>query len=441
VSRLGVRARLLLAAVASVTVAVSLAALAFNVVLDRRLESDAASLLRARAGATLSAVRIRAGRPSMPESPDAAAATAPVWVFAGSTPIEAPRAPSAVDVAARAMAAAPAGSRDVPRHDIRLLSVPVVDHGRRVGTVVAAVSLRPYDDTRHTALVGSILLVVGVVALFAGSTRWILRRALEPVARMTSAVAEWSDRDLDRRFHLGPPHDELTHLAATLDDLLARLAAGLRREQRVSAEISHELRTPLARIQAEADLALRRPRTSPEYAEALANIRQNAVRMTTIIDTLMDAARHEAGRATAACDLTDAARSAARACGPLADHQAVALDVVAPQVPIRARVEHPLAERILQPLIENACRHARNRVAVLVDSVDGYARVSVTDDGPGVPPADKEAIFEPGMSRADSAGAGLGLALARRLARAGNGDVVAYGGPGGRLVVTLPSVN
>ena len=77
---------------------------------------------------------------------------------------------------------------------------------------------------------------------------------------MTRQAAAWSEHDLDHRFALGEPHDELTELAATLDGLLDRLAASLRREQRFSAELSHELRTPLARVIAESELALRRDR-------------------------------------------------------------------------------------------------------------------------------------------------------------------------------------
>ena len=77
---------------------------------------------------------------------------------------------------------------------------------------------------------------------------------------MTEQAEAWSEHDLDRRFGLGEPHDELTRLASTLDRLLDRIAASLRHERRFSAELSHELRTPLAKVTAEAELALRRPR-------------------------------------------------------------------------------------------------------------------------------------------------------------------------------------
>ena len=439
-SRLGIRARLLTAAVLAVTVALCLLVAGFNVALDRRLDADANALLRTRVTSALSDVRIRGGQPVAPESADAGAVSDPVWVFAGTTPIEAPRAAPAITRQAQALALARPQRLEVAGHQTRLQSVAVLRRGRRVGTVVAAVSLRPYDDTRQTTLIASIVLLAIVIGLFAISTRWILRRALDPVAQMTAAAAEWSERDIDRRFGLGPPRDELTRLASTLDDLLARLAAGLRREQRVSAEVSHELRTPLARIHGAAELALRRRRTQPEYVDALESIRQNAERMAVIIDTLMEAARHEVDPTSSVCDVAAAARAAASACNQIADQRTIGLEVIAPNTPVRARVESPLAERILQPLIENACRHARQCVAVRIEASDDYARVSVTDDGEGVPEADTETVFEPGVRDSASSGAGLGLALARRLARAGNGDVIARSGAGGEFVVILPIV-
>src|SRR5947208_105991 len=108
---------------------------------------------------------------------------------------------------------------------------------------------------------------------------------------MTKQAAAWSERDLDRRFGLGEPHDELTQLAATLDNLLDRIAASLRHERRFSAELSHELRTPLARVIAEAELALRRTRDPGEYRRVLDVILTNARHIDRIIDTLLAAAR------------------------------------------------------------------------------------------------------------------------------------------------------
>src|SRR6185312_2617077 len=97
----------------------------------------------------------------------------------------------------------------------------------------------------------------GLVLLAGGlATRSALDGALRPVAEMTSRAEDWGAHDLDRRFDLGPPRDELTGLAATLDGLLARIAASRRHEQRFASEVAHELRTPLAVLRGRAELAL-----------------------------------------------------------------------------------------------------------------------------------------------------------------------------------------
>ena len=134
------------------------------------------------------------------------------------------------------------------------------------------------------------LLVVAVAA------RWLLGAALRPVARMTRQAAEWSEHDLDRRFALGAPHDELTELAATLDSLLDRVAASLRHEQRFSAELSHELRTPLARDRRRGRArAPPRARSRTEYRARARVVLRNADQLARTIDALVAAAQHEAG--------------------------------------------------------------------------------------------------------------------------------------------------
>src|SRR5438876_578281 len=143
-------------------------------------------------------------------------------------------------------------------------------------------------------------VIAALAALIVGlASRWLLASSLRPVARMTRQAAAWSERDLERRFGLGEPHDELTELAATLDGLLDRIAASLRREQRFSAELSHELRTPLARVIAETELALRREREPNEYRRALGLIHRNAAPLTRTVDALVAAARAPSGFARA----------------------------------------------------------------------------------------------------------------------------------------------
>jgi signal transduction histidine kinase len=315
--------------------------------------------------------------------------------------------------------------------------------GRRVGTVVAGISLAPYEHTEHTALVGSLALAATLLLVTGLAVYWLLRSALRPVARMTAQAAAWSEHDLDRRFRLGEPHDELTRLAATLDGLLERIAASLRHERRFSAELSHELRTPLARAIAEAELALRREREPAAYRDALEVVLANAQQVARIVEALVSAAQQEAG-ATGVADAQAVATEVADACADAAAGRGVGIAVDAPSVPLRVGVDSDLAERILHPIVENACRYGRSAVRVKVGREGAGIVFLVEDDGPGVAPEERDAIFEPGSrggaGRASGAGAGLGLALARRLARSAEGDVDAeVFAPGGRFRVRLPS--
>jgi signal transduction histidine kinase len=263
---------------------------------------------------------------------------------------------------------------------------------------------------------------------------------------MTRQAADWSEHDLDRRFSPGEPRDELTQLASTLDGLLDRLGASLRHEQRLSAEISHELRTPLANIVAEAQYALRHGRQSDESRATLEHILQSARQLGRTLDTLMAAARAQLDPRQATSDAHACAQAAIAALdghGPRLEGA-----VRAPERPVRLGVEPELVARILAPLVENAARHARSSVQIAIEPDGEMVALMVDDDGPGVPDESREEIFEPGHRGGSSAlatapvsdGAGLGLALCRRLARTAGGDVHAEGSDaGGRFVVRLPA--
>jgi signal transduction histidine kinase len=441
-SRLGIRNRLLLVVVATVAVAVVGLLAAFNLILSHTLDTNARDALRSRASASLALLEVKSGGVSVREAPDASAHDAGMWLFSGHRLLEHPPATSTVDAAARRLAGTPGGFADVSSADVRLYAVPVLANRHRVGTVVVATSLAPYEQTRSLALVSSLVLGGVLLTLVAFAARWLLASSLRPVVRMTRQAATWSDRDLDKRFALGEPHDELTELAATLDGLLDRVATSLRHEQRFSAELSHELRTPLARVLAETELALKRERGLEEYRRALEVVRGSAEQLARTVDALVAAARYEAGSRRGTADAYTVASEAAAACAGLAAERRLELAVEPPAHPIRIGVERDLAERILQPVLENACRYAAGRVTVKIGRAGGAVSYSVSDDGPGVRDDERERIFEPGVrgAAANGDGSGLGLSLARRLAHTVTGDVEAVAGSGGgRFLVRLPA--
>jgi signal transduction histidine kinase len=381
---------------------------------------------------------------SVGEAPDDRSADAYVWIFDRGKVLERPRAGPAIDRAARTLAGGDKRFVDVPRNDTRLYAAPVLVNGERVGTVVAGVSLAPYEQTRKIALLASLFLAGLVLLVVLIATRWLLRASLKPVVRMTRQAAEWSEHDLEHRFALGAPHDELTELAATLDGLLDRLAASLRHERQFSAELSHELRTPLARVLAESEVALRRERHPHEYRQALELIHGNADQLARTVDALVAAARYEAGAERGTADARAVADEAARACSAVAAERQIDLRVAEPPRALRVGIDADLAQRIIQPVLENACRYGSSRVRVGIGRENSSVLYSVEDDGPGVAPEENARIFEPGV-RGSAAGtgengAGLGLALARRLARSVDGEVLADPtASGGRFLVKLPS--
>jgi signal transduction histidine kinase len=402
-----------LAALAAAIV-VALLVGAFNVVLEATLDRDVDRTLRSKAAAAATTAQVTSGRIVVRDSANDAAIDREVWVYAGRTALVRPPADAALQSAADALSRRASGFAESPGREARLHAVALTDDGRRVGAIVVAESLEAYDRTTDVALAGSVALG-GVLLLLVAVLTWIATgRAIAPVREMTRTAADWSAHDHGRRFGPGPRPDELGELAGTFDALLDRLAASLRHEQRLSAELSHELRTPLARIAAEAELLGRRARSAQEVEQGLRAITSNTDEMGAILETLMKAALAARG---------------------------IELEVAAP-AGVDVGVDAEFAERILTPLLHNAERHAVASVWLSAERAGTVVVIHLDDDGPGIPAELRDAVFEPGHSGTDGDGAGLGLALARRLARATGGDVEFARPPrgvGARLCVRLPA--
>ncbi|MCU1594298.1 MAG: Histidine kinase [Frankiales bacterium] len=419
--------RLALSATAVGALAVLLLTVAFSLLLERRLGAEAEDVLRSRTESAAATVSVGSGgRLVVADSEQDSALDAGVWIYEGSTAVERPAGASALQSVADSLVGTDNELLKTkgPRATA-FLSAAVRDGGRQVGTVVAAVSLSPYHRSSQVSLIGAIVLALLLVVLLYFVAKAVAVRALRPVAEMTQQAGKWSAGDTSLRFGSGSRPGELEALAGTLDALLDRLSAVLRREQQLSAEISHELRTPLAGITAEADLFQSRARTPEQAQAAMATVGEGARRMERILDTLLTAARAEV--ATGRSDPV-----------AVAEETASPVEVVG-QVPFVGANE-AVVERVLAPLLENAHRYG-GEVRIRISADAAGVLLEVLDDGPGVPAGAEESVFEPGR-RLDPGdghpGAGLGLALARRLARAAGGDLTCSAGPGGRFLVTLP---
>ncbi len=430
------RTRLLLTSLATLAVGLGALVVAGNVLLDRRVQSESTNLLSAHVQAQLATLTVTSSGITVREAPNDELLDRQAWILDGDKILE--RAAN-VSPALSRQAIALGRTRDFGDHegpdDIVVRVAPITAPGaeRPRGAVVVALSTAALENLQKEVLVGS--LIIAALVMFAGGfALWTaIGRALEPVQRMTASAEDWGAHDLDRRFDLGPPRDELTGLAATLDGLLARIAASRRHEQRFASEVAHELRTPIARIRSRAELGLTAtgPDADDQRAAALSTVVEQSATLTDAVDTLLAVARRELAPQEGAVDLVVLAREVDGAI------------VYRPDDLPAAEGDEEVLRRALAPLVDNARRHARSQVTLELSASHGRVRITVYDDGPGVDPALGDRVFDPGVQGDDAAGrggAGLGLPLARRLARSCGGDVVLGDGPGGCFVLELPAV-
>jgi signal transduction histidine kinase len=414
------RARMAATALLVSTLTAAVLVIGVQVLLARSNDATAHSRLVTRAqAAAATVVRDRSGLRILDER--SSVLDQNVWIFDSKAAlIDGSLSQPALQRSVRRLAAVPQ-SRQVTEGEVAFYAVPVERGGQRVATVVAAEYLEPYELAERHSLWLSLLLGTATVVV-ATAAAWVAASgSLRQVRAMSDLADEWREHDLSARFDPGAGGDEIAHLGRTLDLMLDRIVDALAAERRLSDEIAHELRTPLSVILAEADLA--RTSASPSQREGLDGIYQAALRMRDSIDTMLAVARAHAGaedRATVG-ELLETLGL------PPSSYDGLVL--AAPAFPLAAAV---------RPLLDNAERHGAGTPRVEVSRDGGTVVIAVLDDGPGVTADEIEAVFEPGHTTS-SDGAGLGLPLARRMARAVGADLVARPGPGGRFEVRAPA--
>ncbi|MFD5816540.1 sensor histidine kinase [Streptomyces sp. NPDC127038] len=422
------RGRLSLVALTTATLLMVILTVAFNTVVRRHLQHQADDELRTRGTAVAATVDTSGPRPRVLETPGEELLDANVWIYAGGRLLEKP--PSAMARGPLTRAADALAARGLTRcvtaggHDpVRLCARQVPGDGTGA-TVVTALDLSPYLGSADTLLFASLALDAFMLACTYALTRLAVGRALRPVRTMTDQATRWSAVASEERFGSIARPDELARLGGSLDALLDRIRALLRHERQLTQELSHELRNPLARIIAELDWWQSRPRSAEETRITQEAISDAARSMRTICDTLLDDARDDASASPGTTEVVPVLRRLADRAVPTRPE--VEIGVTGPEAGLIAGVPDALLERIVSPLLDNAVRHASTRVEIRACAAPGSVRVEVGDDGEGVPASFTAQLFQPGR-RADPGdghgGAGLGLPLARRLARSAGGEV------------------
>ena len=340
---------------------------------------------------------------------------------------------------ARTLAGAPLGMPSL----LRVLAVGAAGHH----VVIAAVS---YTEVRDSLATLVKVLAIGTPLLFAllALATWLLTGyTLRPIAELRRGAAEVTVTGVPRALPVPPARDEVRSLAVTLNDMLSRLADAQQRQRDLVSDTAHELRSPIASIRAQLEVALDHP-DGLDWAETARDVHADTLRLARLTEDLLLLARldgqhlrHKPTDLAALCESAAARYATAR-------------------VPVRAEAAAPCVlagdqdalARLLVNLLDNAVRHAASRVCVSVREDGGWAVLTVTDDGPGIPPEDAERVFRrfarlddararAGEDSAGEEGAGLGLAIVRSTAEAHGGTVsLGDAGPGLRAVVRLPLV-
>jgi signal transduction histidine kinase len=309
--------------------------------------------------------------------------------------------------------------------------------------VMAAEQVDPVGlDTVDTA---QRLLWGGVpgASLFIGAVAWFaVGRSLRAVGAIRAEVDGIRARDLGRRVPVPDSGDEITELAVTMNEMLARLDRSAQRQSQFTADASHELRTPLASMRTQLEVQLAHP-DRLDWRRSFENAVLDVSRMETLTGDLLllsklDADQPAGDTRIALADL-------------VTEHLAARLPrdgvEVRPEIHANPVVQGHAGrlERVLRNLVDNAERHARSRVTITLTAADGHGVLAVRDDGPGIPADHRERVFDrfvrldDDRAREDDGGSGLGLAIAAEIARTHGGTLrVAESPSGACLELRLP---
>lgn len=328
---------------------------------------------------------------------------------------------------------------DVPPDNDQRVSGRTVDTKSGRYTVLVAGDTEAAESTVHTALLvlaGACPVVVAVAAI---ATYRLMRRSLRSVDAIRGRVAAITTSDLTERVPVPPGRDEISALAITMNDMLARIESGHAAQRQFVGDASHELRSPLTAIISALDVAVAHPEVF-DLNLATSTLVPEAERMRVMVEDLLLLARADEGRLATH---REPVRLDDITTGEVVRQRRVArrgIDIIAE--PTSLLGDGAALSRLVRNLLENAVRHARSRVEVTVHTHGGYAVLTVADDGLGIPERDRMRVFDR-FVRLDSdrarssGGTGLGLAIVAEIGIAHGGDVSIRDNPGGGTLVMV----
>jgi two-component system OmpR family sensor kinase len=325
------------------------------------------------------------------------------------------------------------------------------DHAHVVSVVAApggfiqvAIHTQRYAD--NVAFVREVIQVaLPLTILFTAGVGWLLARgALAPIQRLDQAARRISGSNLEESIPTSGSGDELDQLAATLNAMMARIREGVERMRRFNANAAHELRTPLSRLCGQVESALQRPRRDDEYRDALQQVLAEARALAAGVNAMLRLSQSESGlsreqrQRVALGPLLEELVEFFR---PLAEERGIAIEAPA-FADVVVEGDGSWLRQLFSNLVDNAVKYCEPgdhvRVELRRDGAEACALVA--DDGPGIPAGELREIFERferGAGQQGRPGFGLGLPLAREIARAHGGGIEASSKPGQGATFTV----
>lgn len=273
----------------------------------------------------------------------------------------------------------------------------------------------------------------------------IARRAFRPLKEITSTAAAINEAaDLSARVAVPPGDHEFSRLAATFNQMFARLEGAFEAEKQFTADASHELRTPVSVIKSACEYAEKYGETPQEQQETLAMIHRQADRMTQLIQQLLSITRLEQGTEPAQREALDLAALVEGVCAEQPYPRQRLFCQVGGAVWVRG--DAGLLRRLLQNLIDNGFKYGtpQGHVWVTLEGKGNTARLQVRDDGIGIPEDQQEKVwqrfYQVDPSRREGGGAGLGLAMVKKIAQLHGGRITldSTPGQGSTFALSLP---
>ncbi|MET8151583.1 ATP-binding protein [Actinoplanes sp. NPDC005259] len=306
---------------------------------------------------------------------------------------------------------------------------------------------RPTADlTQGLRLLRRTLLITfpPLVALLALVAWRVTGATLRPVEALRAGAEEITGGARPGRLPVPDSRDEIHRLAVTLNGMLHRLDAARGRQRAFVADAAHELRSPLTNMRTELEVAQRLPDTT-DWPALAGDLLTDVDRLSRLVDDLLLLARAD-DETTRALQRRPEEVELGQLLAEVAGRYPT-VEYERPAVPLRTVGERDAIGRVVANLLDNAVRHANSSVRLTVAADGAYQMISVSDDGPGIPAADRERVFDR-FTRLDDArardagGSGLGLAIVRELVRRHGGTVALRGTsppPGLRVDVRLPA--